>query len=87
VKVLNEAGAAEVRERILQFRIEATGSVEDFWTMRSEMSDKLQAKLATLSPDQLTAIHSEVIQNLRSFATPQGISFPAEVVIVSGIKP
>jgi ubiquinone/menaquinone biosynthesis C-methylase UbiE len=87
VNVLNEAGAAEVRERILQFRIEAPGSVDDFWTLRSEMSDKLRAKLGLLSDEQFAAIRSEVSQDLRPYSTEHGISFPAEVVIVSGIKP
>jgi SAM-dependent methyltransferase len=85
--VLKEAGAAEVSERVLQFRIEAPVSADEFWTIRSEMSDKLRSKLGILSQEQLAAMRREVIQELRSYSTDRGVSFPAEVVIVSGTKP
>jgi hypothetical protein len=86
LNILNEAGAAATFERLLQFRIEAAVSAEDFWTLRSEMSDKLRARLATLSDQQLTAVRHEVIQDLFPYSTAHGMSFPAEVLIVSGTK-
>src|ERR1700732_1144936 len=50
--VLADAGAMDPSERLLQFRIEAPLSVEDFWTLRQEMSDKLRGKMAMLSEKQ-----------------------------------
>ena len=86
LNILNEGGAAASSERLLQFRIEAPASVEDFWTLRLQMSDKLRAKLATLSGDQLAAVRHDVIQDLHSYSTDRGMSFPAEVLIVAGRK-
>src|ERR1700739_4145426 len=37
-KILNEAGAISVSQRLLQFPIQASISLEDFWTLRIEMS-------------------------------------------------
>ena len=38
-------------ERLLQFNIQAPISVEDFWTLRCEMSEKLRGKIAKLSKE------------------------------------
>ncbi len=84
--VVVEAGGAEASERLLQFNIEAPLSVEDFWTLRSEMSEKLRGKLAILSADQVKELRREVIEGLRSYATVRGVRFPAEVLIVSGTR-
>ena len=84
--ILAEAGALTPSERLLRFMIEAPLSVDEFWTVRSEMSDKLRAKLATLSNEQMAAVRKEVIEGLQPYSTDRGISFPAEVLIVSGTK-
>jgi ubiquinone/menaquinone biosynthesis C-methylase UbiE len=84
--VLAEAGAMAPSERLLQFRIEAPVSVEDFWTLRLEMSEKLRQKLETISEAQSTAVRHQVIEALREYRTSRGMSFPAEVLIVSGSK-
>src|ERR1700686_1921856 len=82
--VLAEAGAMDPSERLLQFRIEAPISVEDFWTLRREMSDKLNEKMAMLSKKQATKVKSEMLDALNEYSTDRGMSFPAEVLIVSG---
>jgi SAM-dependent methyltransferase len=82
--VLAEAGAIDPSERLLQFRIEAPISVEDFWTMRREMSDKLNEKMAVLSKKQATKVKSEMLDALNEYSTDRGMNFPAEVLIVSG---
>jgi ubiquinone/menaquinone biosynthesis C-methylase UbiE len=84
--VLNEAGAIAVSERLLQFTIQASISVEDFWTLRLEMSDKLREKIAALSKDQMTEVNREALESLREYSTGREMSFPAEVLIVSGTK-
>jgi ubiquinone/menaquinone biosynthesis C-methylase UbiE len=85
-KVLAEAGAMAPSERLLQFTIQAPISVEDFWTLRREMSDKLNEKIAMLSKEQTTKVKREMLEALCEYATDRGMSFPAEVLIVSGAK-
>jgi hypothetical protein len=68
-KVLNEAGVIALSERLLQFTIQAPISVEDFWTLRLEMSDKLREKIAVLSKDQMTEVKRQALESLAS--TPQ----------------
>jgi ubiquinone/menaquinone biosynthesis C-methylase UbiE len=84
--IFSTAGAAATSERLLQFAIRAQVSVEDFWKLRSEMSDKLRTKLSTLSKDQLAKLRGEVLEALRAYSTNGVVSFPGEVLIVSGGK-
>jgi ubiquinone/menaquinone biosynthesis C-methylase UbiE len=85
-KVLNEAGVIGLSERLLQFTIQAPISVEDFWTLRTEMSDSLREKIAALSKDQMTEVNRQALESLREYSADYGMSFPAEVLIVSGAK-
>jgi SAM-dependent methyltransferase len=85
-KVLEEAGATELSERLFHFTIQAAISVEDFWRLRAEMSDKLRGKIAALSKDQMTEVNREALDSLREYSTEREMSFPAEVLIVSGAK-
>jgi SAM-dependent methyltransferase len=84
--VLNEAGAIALSERLLPFTIQAPISVEDFWTLRQEMSDTLREKIAALSKEQMAEVSREALKSLREYSTDYGMSFPAEVLIVSGAK-
>jgi ubiquinone/menaquinone biosynthesis C-methylase UbiE len=84
--ILDEAGVTSVSERLLQFRIQAAISLEDFWTLRIEMSEKLREKIARLSGDQMKEVKRETLESLREYCTDGGMSFPAEVLIVSGVK-
>ena len=83
---LAKAGAMSPSERLLQFTIQASTSVEDFWTLRCEMSEKLREKLATLSREQLTEVKRQALEVLQRYSTERGMSFPAEVLIVTGTK-
>ena len=84
--VLNEAGAVSVSERLLRFTIQAAIPLEDFWTLRIEMSEKLREKIARLSNDQLAKVKRESLESLGEYRTSSGMNFPAEVLIVSGTK-
>jgi ubiquinone/menaquinone biosynthesis C-methylase UbiE len=87
LKVFSEAGVAEPSERLLQFKIEATPvSVEGFWNLRREMSEKLSEKFATLSEELKLKVTQEMLSSLAEYSTANGMSFPAEVLIVSGSK-
>lgn len=84
--VLAEAGAAVPSERSLQFTVQAPISAEDFWSLRCEMSEKLREKAAKLSGERLTQLKREALEALRAYSTNGGMSFPAEVLIGSGVK-
>jgi len=84
--VLAEAGATAPSERLLLFKIEAPLSVEDFWALRSEMSEKLREKLATLSAEKASEVKRQMLEALRGYTTERGMSFAGEVLIVSGTK-
>jgi ubiquinone/menaquinone biosynthesis C-methylase UbiE len=84
--VLIEAGAVAPSERLLQFTIQAPVSVEEFWTLRCEMSEKLREKVAMLSSEQLSEVKHQSLEAFRAYSTDSAIGFPAEVLIVSGTK-
>jgi SAM-dependent methyltransferase len=84
--VLTEAGAMAPSERVLRFTIQAPISVEDFWTLRCEMSEKLREKIGLLSKDKMTEAKREILGALGEYSTGEGMSFPAEVLIVKGTK-
>jgi ubiquinone/menaquinone biosynthesis C-methylase UbiE len=87
LKVFSEAGVVAPSERLLQFKIEAAAaSVEDFWNLRREMSEKLSEKFATLSEELKLKVTQEMLSSLAEYSTANGMSFPAEVLIVSGSK-
>ena len=50
------------------------------------MSEKLREKVAMLSREQLTEVKRQALEALRGYSTDRGMSFPAEVLIVSGTK-
>ena len=82
--LLAQAGAADVRERELNFRIEAPITGEQFWEMRSATSGTLREKLETLPEDQRRRVASEVLEGVREYFPTGQMSFPAQMLIVSG---
>ena len=86
-KVFVDAGAADVKERVLSFHIAAPISPEQFWEMRSETSGTLREKLATLSPLQADSLAHEVQDAVRPFFPNNQMSIPAQMIIVSARKP
>ena len=85
-EILAEAGVAAPVERLLRFEMPVARSAEEVWTLRCEMSDKLREKLATLAPEVVARIRAEAIEGFAAYATDGGMSFPAEVWIVSGTR-
>jgi len=85
--VLSEAGAASASENLLRFSIRAPVSAEDFWTLRSEMSERLRSKLAKIPKEQMIEVRREAMEAFRAYSGDAGLSFPGEVLIVAGGKP
>jgi SAM-dependent methyltransferase len=85
-EVLGEAGAVDASERLLRFNIQAPVSLDEFWTLRFEMSEQLREKAAMLSSDQMAEVKREAFEALADYFTDGGMNFPAQVLIVSGTK-
>ena len=86
VRVLTEAGAVHIRERLLKFQIEAPISRQEFWEMRSGTSGTLREKLDLLASDLRLTIAHEVKEAVAEFFPNEQMSFPAQMLIVSGDK-
>jgi SAM-dependent methyltransferase len=84
--ILVNADAENVVERQLNFQIEAAISFEQFWQLRTEMSESLREKMAGLTPAQLPTIKQAVADAAQRYFVSGKMSFPAEALIVSGRK-
>ena len=86
-KLLQEAGATSVTERAFDFSIEAPITVQQFWELRTEMSDTFRKKLARLVPIQVDAIQHTVQKKVASYFKTGAMVFPGQVLLVTGQKP
>jgi ubiquinone/menaquinone biosynthesis C-methylase UbiE len=84
--ILREAGAMNPSERLLPFTIHAPVSLDEFWTLRCETSEKLRELVAVLTSEQLAEVKRLSLEALREYSDDRGMSFPAEVLIVSATK-
>jgi ubiquinone/menaquinone biosynthesis C-methylase UbiE len=85
-QILADAGATRVRERLLKFRIEAPISRDEFWEMRSGTSGTLREKLDAMPVDLRLQISEEVKEAVAEFFPDERMSFPAQMLIVTGDK-
>jgi len=86
-KLLEEAGAVCVTERILEFNIEAPMTVSRFRELRTEMSDTFRNKLKKLAPEQVGAVSEAVEKAAGRYFLNGQMNFPAQALIVVGRKP
>ena len=84
--ILKNAGAEIIIERQLDFQIEAAISFEQFWRLRTEMSESLRGKMAGLIPEKIEAIKQAVADGAQEYFSSGKMNFPAEALIVSGRK-
>ena len=84
--ILTNARAENVIERRLHFPIEAAISFEQFWQLRTEMSESLREKMARLTPAQLPTVKRAAADAAQRYFAGGKMSFPAEAFIVSGRK-
>jgi ubiquinone/menaquinone biosynthesis C-methylase UbiE len=85
--VLKDAGGIDVTQRVVKFDMAAPLSPEEFWDMRSEISESLREKLKTLSSEDRGRLADEVQEAVREFFPDGQMRFPAQMLIVSGAKP
>lgn len=84
--VMVEAGVPEPAARLLQFRIESPLPVGEFLALRLEMSEKLRETFGAFSPAEQAEVTGEMLESLGEYAAGSGMSFPAEVWIVSATR-
>jgi SAM-dependent methyltransferase len=82
--ILENGGAKNVIERRLNFQIKTAISFEQFWQLRTEMSETLREKMARLAPAELPTVKQAVADVAREYFVSGTMSFPAEALIVSG---
>ena len=83
---LKQSDADNVIERRLNFKIEAAISFEQFWQLRTEMSETLREKMARLTAAQLPTVKQAVADAAQKYFVSGTMSFPAEALIVSAKK-
>jgi len=86
-RILQNAGAVDVKERALEFHIAAPISPKEFWQMRSGTSAGLREKLARLSQPEADLVAKEAQEAVREFFPNNQMKFPAQMIIVTGRKP
>ncbi len=84
--ILRTAGVKDVVERQLNFQIQAPISFEQFWQMRTEMSETLREAIAKLPADQLPTVKESIAGATRRYFANGTMNFPAQALIVSGKK-
>ena len=84
--VLEKAGAKSVIERELNFQIEAPIAFEQFWQLRTEMSETLRNKMARLTPAQLPTVRQAAADAAERYFVSGHMNCPAQALIVTGRK-
>ena len=74
-------------ERLLQFRIEAPISAQEYWILRSEISETLWENISRLNAEQTLSVRKEVQEAVPGFFPNGEMSFPAQMIIVTATKP
>jgi ubiquinone/menaquinone biosynthesis C-methylase UbiE len=83
-RMIADAGAIDVTERLLNFELNAPLTPREFWSLRVDLSDTLRAKVAQLSGEQLLRIEREVDEAGGPFFVSGRMKFPAQVLVVTG---
>jgi SAM-dependent methyltransferase len=86
-RLLADAGAVTVKERLFEFRITGELSIADYWNLRATTSGTLRDQLRTLPAAEVELISAEVANAVKPFFPNDRMDFPAAMMIVSGRKP
>ena len=85
--IVREAGAEAVEEKPFRFNVEAPVSFDQYFELRTEMSDSLRDKLRKMPPEQRAQFKEDVRASSSRYFTASGFSIPAELLIVTGSAP
>ncbi len=85
--IITEAGAIHVRERPVNFHIEAPISPDEYWELRAATSATFREKLASLPQETVLEVRQEVREAAARFFPKGHMNFPAQIIIVAARKP
>jgi ubiquinone/menaquinone biosynthesis C-methylase UbiE len=85
-KLVGDAGAIEVTEETVNFRVAHSIDVEGFWELRSETSDTFRGKLAQLDAEKVAGVKEATAKAVSGFFESGHMNFPAQVLIITGRK-
>jgi SAM-dependent methyltransferase len=85
--VLAACGAADVRERVVDFRHRAPIGFDEFWAARVEMSEVLRTALADMPTDTALRVAGAVRDATAEYFPGGSMDFPASALVVAAQKP
>jgi SAM-dependent methyltransferase len=84
---LQEASAISIEETPIEFEISAIRNIDEFWDIRSQMSESLRDKLAKLSSRERDLAANTVKEAVQKYYLDGAIRFPASIRIISALVP
>jgi SAM-dependent methyltransferase len=84
--LLEQVGTIETTETIVDFKMRASVSLEEFWPLKVDLSSSVKAVLADLSEADGLLLAREVTSAVKSYFDSGQLDMPARVLIVSGRK-
>jgi len=84
--LLNAAGTRETTEAFLDFKIRASVTLEQFWSLKVDLSYSVKAALADLSEAEGLLLAREVTSAVKPYFGSGQLEMPARVLVVSGRK-
>jgi ubiquinone/menaquinone biosynthesis C-methylase UbiE len=84
--LLRDAGLSPVSEKVIDFEIKLPLNFQEFWQVRSEMSDTLRDKLIQLTPTQKEKLYERMEVEFRPYFLTGELETSARVIVVSGTK-
>jgi SAM-dependent methyltransferase len=84
--LMSHAGFTQVKESVIDFWIEAPIQFQEFWKIRSQMSDRLRDSLKTLSIEQSARLSAQLQREFAPYFSSGTMKIPAKIIIGSGRK-
>jgi hypothetical protein len=85
--IMKNAGAENVIERTLNFQIQGAVAFDQFWQLRTEMSESLRKAMDQLTSEQIATIKQAAAEAAQRYFAGGKMSFPAQAFIITGRKP
>ena len=86
LSLLEQAGTSETTEAFLDFKIRASVSLEQFWSLKVDLSYSVKAVLADLPEEGRLLLAHEVTSAVKPYFGSGQLDMPARVLVVSGRK-
>jgi SAM-dependent methyltransferase len=84
--LLKQAGTIQTTETVVDFKMRASVSLEQFWPLKVDLSNSVKVVLAELSEEDGLSLAREVTSAVKSYFGSGQLDMPARVLIVSGRK-